>query len=60
MTVEKLNPQRTVAINRLHEVLKSKEGKYHNNSLLKLAKRIEKEIHLQHTCPGPSLIVYEM
>ena len=46
MTVEKLNSQRTVAINRLHEVLKSKEAKIHNNSLLKLAKRIEKEIHL--------------
>ena len=47
MELEKLNPQRTVAINRLHEVLKSKEAKIHNNnSLLKLAKSIEKEIHL--------------
>ena len=46
MTVEKLNPQRTVAINRLHEVLKSKEAKIHNKLLLRLAKSIEKEINL--------------
>ena len=46
MTLEKLNPLRTVAINRLHEVLRSKEAKIHNNSLLKLAKSIEKEINL--------------
>ena len=46
MTLEKLNPQRTVAINRLHEALKSKEAKIHNNLLLKLAKSIEKEINL--------------
>ena len=50
MELEKLNPQRTVAINRLHEVLKSKEAKIHNNnSLLKLAKSIEKEIHHLHS-----------